>query len=135
MSKKPSMGSLETLNGYIGKGTSCSGDLVFEHSLYIDGVFKGSIRSPGQLSVNESADIEADIDVAVLLVYGRVVGKIRASDRVEIHGGGKVVGDIRAPNLITKPGAVFRGNCFIGEEDEPEVRPFKTERAFFKGAS
>ena len=132
MSKKP-VGSGE-LNGFLGRGTSCSGDLVFEDSMRIDGVFKGSIRSASILSIGETADVEADVEVGVLLVNGRVVGKIRATDRVEIHPGGKVIGDIRAPNLITKPGAVFRGNCFIGEE-EAEVRPFKTERAFFKGAS
>lgn len=133
MSKK-NLGSGE-LNGFLGRGTSCTGDLVFEEFMRIDGVFKGSIRSDSTLSVSETADIEADIDVGVLLVNGRIVGKIRATDRVEIHAGGKVIGDIRAPNLITKPGAVFRGNCFIGEEEDTEVRPFKTERAFFKGAS
>ena len=123
------------LNGFLGRGTSCTGDLVFEDSMRIDGTFKGSIRSASTLSIGETADIEADIDVGVLLVSGRVVGKVRASDRVEIHPGGKVIGDIRAPNLITKQGAVFRGNCFIGEEESTETRPFKTERAFFKGAS
>jgi len=131
---KKNLGSGE-LNGFLGRGTSCTGDLVFEEFMRIDGVFKGSIRSDSTLSVSETADIEADIDVGVLLVNGRIVGKIRATDRVEIHAGGKVIGDIRAPNLITKPGAVFRGNCFIGEEEDTEVRPFKTERAFFKGAS
>jgi cytoskeletal protein CcmA (bactofilin family) len=131
---KKNLGSGE-LNGFLGRGTSFTGDLVFEDSMRIDGVFKGSIRSDSMLSVSETADIEADIDVGVLLVNGRIVGKIRATDRVEIHAGGKVIGDIRAPNLITRPGAVFRGNCFIGEEEDTEVRPFKTERAFFKGAS
>lgn len=134
MSRKGVLGAGE-LNGFLGRGTSCTGDLVFEDSMRIDGTFKGSIRSASILSIGETADIEADIDVGVLLVSGRVVGKIRASDRVEIHPGGKVVGDIRAPNLITRQGAVFRGNCFIGEEEDLEARPFRTERAFFKGAS
>lgn len=123
------------LTGFLGPGTTFNGDLTFEDSLRIEGTFKGTIRSEALLWVGESAQVEADIDVAVLLVAGRVVGKIRATDRVEIHDGGKVVGDIRAPNLITKQGAIFRGNCFIGEEEELESQPFKTERAFFKGAS
>lgn len=123
------------LNGFLGRGTSCSGDLVFEDSMRIDGVFKGSIRSDSVLSIGEMADVEADIQVGTLLVNGRVVGKIRAADRVEIQPGGKVIGDIRAPNLITKPGAIFRGNCFIGDEDPADVQPFRAERAFFKGAS
>ena len=134
MSKKNALGSGE-LNGLLGPGTSCIGDLVFEDVFRIMGTFKGSIRSANLLYVDATADVEAEIDVGVLVVSGRVVGKVRASDRVEIHEGGKVIGDIRAPNLITRRGAVFRGNCFIGEEEGAEARPFKTERAFFKGAS
>jgi cytoskeletal protein CcmA (bactofilin family) len=134
LSRKSVLGAGE-LNGFLGIGTSCSGDLVFEDSMRIDGTFKGSIRSASVLTVGETADIEADIDVGVLLVSGRVVGKIKASDRVEIHPGGKVIGDIRSPNLITKQGAVFRGNCYIGEEEETPARTIKAERAFFKGAS
>lgn len=135
MSRKNVLGN-ELLNGFLGVGTSCTGDLAFEDSLRIDGTFKGSIRSANTLTIGEGADVEADIDVGVLLVSGRVVGKIRASDRVEIHPGGRIVGDVRAPNLITKQGAVFRGNCYIGEEEAEEARPpIKAERAFFKGAS
>lgn len=135
MSKKNPLGGGDQLNGLLGRGTSCTGDLVFEDLFRIEGAFKGSIRSANHLYVDASADVEADIDVGVLIVSGRVVGKIRASDRVEIHEGGRVIGDIRSPNLITRRGAIFRGNCFIGEEEAPEARPFKTERAFFKGAS
>jgi cytoskeletal protein CcmA (bactofilin family) len=135
VSKKSSLGGGEQLNGFLGHGTSCTGDLVFEDVFRVQGTFKGSLRSPNKLVIDPSADVEAEIDVGVLEVYGRVVGKIRASDRVEIFEGGKIIGDIRAPNLITRRGAVFRGNCFIGEEESTETRPFKTERAFFKGAS
>lgn len=132
---KKSLFSAGELNGFLGHGTTCTGDLVFEDSMRIDGTFKGTIRSESVLSVGERADVEADIEVGILLVSGRVVGKIRATDRVEIHPGGKVIGDIRAPNLVTKQGAIFRGNCFIGEEEDLSAQPFKTERAFFKGAS
>jgi cytoskeletal protein CcmA (bactofilin family) len=122
-------------DGYLGEGTTLSGDLVFQASMQIGGRFKGSVRSEAQLSIMETADVEADIDVGILLVYGKVVGKIRATDRVEIHPGGKVIGDIRSPNLVTRTGAIFRGNCFIGEEENLDARPLHAERAFFKGAS
>ena len=135
MSRKNVLGN-ELLNGFLGVGTSCTGDLAFEDSLRIDGSFKGSIRSANTLTIGEGGDVEADIDVGVLLVSGRLVGKVRASDRVEIHPGGRIIGDVRAPNLITKQGALFRGNCFIGEEEVDDARaPIKAERAFFKGAS
>ena len=123
------------MNGYLGKGTSMTGDLVFESSMRIDGTFKGSIRSDALLSIGETGDVEADIDVGILHVNGKVTGRIRASDHVEIHDGGKVIGDIRAPNLVTRKGAIFRGNCFIGEEEDADAQPLHAERAFFKGAN
>ena len=122
------------LDGFLGRSTSMTGDLRFDTSMRIDGTFKGSIRSESELSIGESGDIEADIEVATLHVYGKVTGKIRATESVEIHPGGKVVGDIRAPNLVTKQGAVFRGNCFIGEEEDENAGSLHTERAFFRGA-
>lgn len=133
MSKKSLFTGGES-DGYLGKGTSMMGDLVFESSMVIDGTFKGTIRSDSLLTIGRTGDIEADIDVGVLLVLGKITGKVRASDRVEIHEGGKVIGDIRAPNLITRQGAIFRGNCFIGEEEDPSAQPLQAKRAFFKGA-
>ena len=133
MSKKSLFASGE-MNGYLGKGTTMSGDLVFEETMRIDGHFKGSIRSDALLSVGEDGYVEADVDVGLLQVFGKVVGKIRATDRVEIHPGGKVIGDIRAPNLVTRTGAIFRGNCFIGDEEDLDAKPLSSERAFFQGA-
>ncbi|MEM7245225.1 MAG: polymer-forming cytoskeletal protein [Acidobacteriota bacterium] len=124
----------EEMDGFLGKGTSFAGDLVFNNKMRIDGKFRGTIRSDNFLSIGETAEVEADVDVAVLHVTGKITGKIRATDRVEIHPPGKVIGDVRAPNLITRSGAVFRGTCFIGDEDE-DSSPMQPERSFFKGAS
>ena len=50
MSRKNVLGN-QLLNGFLGVGTSCTGDLAFEDSLRIDGTFKGSIRSANTLTI------------------------------------------------------------------------------------
>ena len=49
------------------------------------------------------------------VVAGTVIGKIVASQRVEIHRNGKVYSDVDTPALVIEEGAIFQGNCVMGE--------------------
>ena len=57
-----------------------------------------------------------DIHVGRIAISGTVVGKIVADARVEIHRNGKVYSDIDTPALIIEEGAVFQGNCVMGDK-------------------
>ena len=50
-----------------------------------------------------------------IAISGTVVGKIVADGRVEIHRNGKVYSDIDTPDLIIEEGAIFQGNCVMGD--------------------
>jgi cytoskeletal protein CcmA (bactofilin family) len=39
-----------------------------------------------------------------------------ADQRVEIHRNGKVYSDIDTPALIIEEGAIFQGNCVMGDK-------------------
>ena len=49
------------------------------------------------------------------------MGKIAADSRVEIHRNGKVYSDIDTPALIIEEGAIFQGNCVMGEKKPATV--------------
>ncbi|MGZ7079644.1 MAG: bactofilin family protein, partial [Thermoanaerobaculia bacterium] len=49
-------------------------------------------------------------------ISGTVIGKIIADQRVEIHRNGKVFSDIDTPALVIEEGAIFQGNCTMGEK-------------------
>jgi cytoskeletal protein CcmA (bactofilin family) len=83
----------------------------------IDGKFNGKIVSKNELIVGESANIEGDIHVGRIAISGTVVGKIVADQRVEIHRNGKVYSDIDTPALVIEEGAIFQGNCTMGEKE------------------
>ena len=104
------------LNGFLDRGSSFKGELEFEDTMRIDGKFNGKITSKNELIVGESAHIDGDIHVGRIAISGTVVGKIRADIRVEIHRNGKVYSDIDTPALIIEEGAIFQGNCVMGDK-------------------
>ena len=109
------------LNGFLDRGSSFKGELEFEDTMRIDGKFNGRIRSKNELIVGESAHIEGEVHVGRIAISGTVVGKITADQRVEIHRNGKVYSDIDTPALIIEEGAIFQGNCVMGDKKGASV--------------
>ena len=103
------------LNGFLDRGSSFKGELEFEDTMRIDGKFNGRIRSKNELIVGESAHIEGEIHVGRIAISGTVMGKITADQRVEIHRNGKVYSDVDTPTLVIEEGAIFQGNCVMGD--------------------
>jgi cytoskeletal protein CcmA (bactofilin family) len=109
------------LNGFLDRGSSFKGELEFEDTMRIDGRFNGRIVSKNELIVGDSAHIDGDIHVGRIAISGTVTGKIVADQRVEIHRNGKVFSDIETPALIIEEGAVFQGNCQMGDRKGASV--------------
>ena len=109
------------LNGFLDKGSAFKGELEFEDTMRIDGRFNGKIMSKNELIVGESATIEGDVHVGSIAISGTVIGKIVATQRVEIHRNGKVYSDVDTPALVIEEGAIFQGNCTMGDRKSGTV--------------
>jgi cytoskeletal protein CcmA (bactofilin family) len=109
------------LNGFLDRGSSFKGELEFEDTMRIDGRFNGKIVSKNELIVGESATIEGEIHVGRVAISGTVIGRIVAAQRVEIHRNGKVYSDVDTPALVIEEGAIFQGNCVMGEKKGASV--------------
>jgi len=95
-----------------GSEPELDGELSFKDLLRINGHVAGKVSSDkGTLIVDQSAKVEAEIDVGVCVVSGTVVGDIVGRERVEVTPGATVIGDIATRALSIKPGAVFQGDC------------------------
>lgn len=100
----------------LGHGTRVEGALEFTGAVRIDGALSGKIKSDsGTVIVGEKAVIDAQIDVGVAVIKGRVKGQIVARKRVEIFAPARVTGDIEAPSVSIASGVVFNGNCQMQE--------------------
>jgi len=104
------------ITGFFDKDTEFKGELIFKGSFRIDGHFKGTINSESMLVIGEQGKVEADIKVGYLIVSGEIKGTIRATDKVEIHNRGRVIGTIITPKLAVEEGAYLEANCQAGEQ-------------------
>ena len=97
--------------GFLGEGTEFDGKVTYKGTLRLDGKFKGIINSDSSLVVGETAQIDGEINVSQVTVSGKVVGIIRAKDRLEIFSKARVSADIFTSCLIIEEGAIFQGKC------------------------
>jgi len=99
----------------LGEGVELSGDFYFSKGVRIGGVVKGKIRADSTLEIGPTGRVEAEVEVRRISIQGEFHGTIHASERVEIHKEGKVMGEISSPCLIIESGAFFEGHCNMGE--------------------
>ena len=97
---------------------SMQGSLVFKDSvnLRIKGNFDGSLETKGQLTIGESAFVNATIKCENIVVEGRVKGDVDATSRIELTKSAMIEGNIRTPNLIVHEGALLQGKCMMMED-------------------
>ncbi|MBX7147571.1 polymer-forming cytoskeletal protein [bacterium] len=96
------------------KESAFEGKMTFEGCVVINGKFKGEIFSEGTLIIGEGGYVEGTIEIGRIQIQGEVRGNINAKDKIEINAPAVVQGDIAAPSLIIKEGALFEGNCSMG---------------------
>ena len=105
----------------LGSKTVFKGVLDFKNTLCIDGKFEGKVKTSGELIVAEEGTILADIEAGIVICKGKIRGNIIASQRVEIHSTGKILGDVLSPSLMIEVGAVFNGKSYMPEYQREEV--------------
>ncbi|PRQ03276.1 Polymer-forming cytoskeletal [Enhygromyxa salina] len=106
----------EEITTILGKGSSFEGKLTFEGTVRIDGRFSGEIQTEGTLIIGESADVQANIRAATVVVQGKVQGDVAASESLSIQAPAKVLGNLSTPNLMIEKGAFFEGHCSMSGE-------------------
>lgn len=95
----------------LGGETKFNGILKYTDSLKIDGRFEGAIESSGLLMVESGAEVIADIKVGTLIVAGNIRGDVTAERRVELLPNGRIIGNVKCPNLIMVEGTGLQGRC------------------------
>jgi cytoskeletal protein CcmA (bactofilin family) len=100
---------------WVGKSVLFRGDLIALEDMSIDGRVEGTIELRNHhLTIGPDAHIQADITATGVTVLGSVVGTITASDAVHIAETGRVDGNVTAPRLTMKDGAIVRGRVDTG---------------------
>jgi len=99
--------------GFVGDVLNFKGEVSFKSMLRIDGNFCGNVNSSdGTLIISAGAQVtQANINVAVAKINGRVEGDINASKEVVLGRTASVTGMVSSPALTVEEGALFNGPC------------------------
>ena len=101
----------EDVKAFLGKGVVFDGKLILNGSVRIDGEFKGEVTGDGTLVVGEGANIEADITINNIYIFGTVCGNLEIRETTEIGSTGKFAGKLTTSALVVREGATIEGDC------------------------
>jgi len=117
-----SISSAPRSSARLGAGLQIKGHITGTEDLQIDGKVDGPISLNGhELTVGSTAQLNSEIHAGEVIVYGKVVGNLRARGRVDIKKDGSIVGDISSARISIEDGAHFKGRI--------EIDPTKTQAA------
>lgn len=113
------------LSGFVGHGTTLTGETEFHAMLRVDGHLIGTVSSEsGTLIVGTNGQVDANILVAAAMINGTVNGDVYASEKLQLGRTARVMGNIQSPRLIVEEGAILEGSCSMlkaRETQEDEV--------------
>lgn len=100
------------LSGFVGHGTTLTGETQFHAMLRVDGHLIGTVSSEsGTLIIGTNGQVDANITVAAAMINGTVNGDIWATEKLQLGRTARVLGNIHSPRLIVEEGAILEGSC------------------------
>ncbi len=98
----------------IGKSLVIKGEVTGSESLYIDGKVEGSINLPGnRVTVGRNGQVSATITAREVIVQGKILGNVHASERLDVRNEGSLTGDVVAQRISVEDGAFVKGKIDI----------------------
>src|SRR6266403_5579156 len=76
------------------------GNLRFSGELTLEGKLEGEINSDGTLHLGDTAVVNGNINVATVIVRGKVTGNIVAKEKIDIKTKSELFGDVRSSKLV-----------------------------------
>ena len=120
-------GKVETV---IGPSVKVEGDFKSDGDVLVQGIVNGSMKTKGNLKVEEGARIKANVEAANAAVDGEIAGNVTVKDSLKLGGSAKITGDIITKILSIEPGAVLHGHCSVSaiEAETAENEPAPVQK-------
>jgi cytoskeletal protein CcmA (bactofilin family) len=99
----------------IGKGTVIRGDIETYGNIRIEGEIIGNIKSKAKVALGATAKVEGNIIAQNVEVEGEVKGVLDIGELLILKASAVVNGDIITSKMVVESGAIFNGNCKMGE--------------------
>jgi cytoskeletal protein CcmA (bactofilin family) len=105
-----------TFESLLGKGIEIKGTVRSKGSLRIEGSAEGNVECEGDVTVGETAVLNADVTAQNVTIGGTLSGTVTCSGRLELLPTARVKGDIKVGTLVVSEGAIFSGTTQMGDQ-------------------
>jgi len=102
----------------IGRETRIRARVTGGSDVEVHGHLEGELTVGGEVRVEATATIAADIRARRIVVRGAIRGDLNADETILLEDGARVVGDLRAPRVAIAPGGLVRGYVETGHVGE-----------------
>ncbi|MBP8018478.1 MAG: polymer-forming cytoskeletal protein [Hylemonella sp.] len=116
------------IKSLIAQGTDIEGHISFSEGLRVDGKVKGNlVAAEGTRSIlviSETASIQGEIRADHVIINGKVIGPITASELLELQPKAQIEGDVHYKALEMHQGATIAGQLrpmIISEDEKPTL--------------
>ena len=116
------------IKSLIAQGTEIDGHISFSEGLRVDGKVKGNlVAAEGTRSIlviSETATIEGEIRADHVIINGKVIGPIQASELLELQPKAHIEGNVHYKALEMHQGATIAGQLrpmIISEDEKPTL--------------
>lgn len=103
---------------FLQNGVRLKGEIEVDGDLRIEGTVEGTLNTRGVLMLGPKASVDGDIRGREVVIHGRLVGTVRADERIQLARGAKVKGDLFCRSLVIEEGVYFEGRSHMGELGE-----------------
>ncbi len=107
----------------IGASVKVDGDFTSEGNVLVQGIVNGSLKTTGDLRIEEGAKVKADVEAANAIVSGSIKGNVTVQSNLELGASASIEGDITTKVLSIEPGAVLHGHCAVSANAKSEMEP------------
>ena len=97
-------------------GTQIEGTIVAKSDLRIDGIVDGTLNCSGKLIIGPEGKVDGKAHCQNAVIEGNFRGELTVNDTLDVREGATVVGEIKTGKLLVQTGAVFNGNCDMGQK-------------------
>lgn len=125
-------GSRTPISNLLAEGTRFEGTLTAESDVNVSGRFIGTLIIDGRAFVAPSGAVEGEIQATNADVAGAVQGDVYVAERLVLKSTARVDGTIHTRRLVVEEGALFSGDCTMGDDavmpgDRPGSVPASAE--------
>ncbi len=111
----------------ISKGVTVEGKISSDCNVRIDGIVNGDIFAKGNITVGNGGIVNGELQASVISVGGKIVGTLKANEKLIMESKSSVKGDVSTKILIVEAGAKFDGSSSMSGS-EVQLNTIKSER-------